>query len=105
MAERYGDEAFHRFLNEVFDIADDPIHKYGGEIHSYVGDAIFAVWRVSKRADKNSRALKAMREIYEAVERDAERVEQKFGIRPQVRIAIHRGPVIVGERPVIASAR
>ncbi len=97
MAQSIGDEAFHRYLNEVFDLADDPIHKFGGEVHSYVGDAIFAVWRVNRKSARNGRPLLAVKHIHAAVERHADRIETKYGIRPQVRIAIHRGPVIIGE--------
>ncbi len=42
-ATRLGDERFHQFLSSIFFDIDQPIVDFGGDIHSYVGDAVFAV--------------------------------------------------------------
>ena len=97
LAQQLGDVDFHRYLNRVFSILDEPIHKNGGEVHSYVGDAIFAVWPVAANRKKNARPLRALAEMHQLLEKYGDRVEKKFGTIPKVRAAIHVGPVVAGE--------
>src|SRR5215468_8688147 len=48
LAERIGPAAVHRFLDDVFRLASDPIADTGGEIYQYVGDEIVITWTVSE---------------------------------------------------------
>jgi adenylate cyclase len=50
LAERLGDERFHRFLNEVFWDLTDPVLESAGEIYRYIGDEIIVTWPVRRRA-------------------------------------------------------
>ena len=96
-AQKEGDVRFHRLLNEFFALLDEPIHRRGGEVHSYVGDALFAVWPVSANPGDNSRVLQALSEAQTLIQRSEDRFQQSFNTHPQLRVAIHKGSVVVGE--------
>jgi len=96
-AEKIGDEKFHRFLNRLFILFDDPIHKYGGEVHSYVGDAIIAVWPLANDKRKNTRVFQALLEIQEICREKEGVLINEFNIQPNIHAAIHAGRVAVGE--------
>ncbi len=96
-AQTLGDVQFHKYLNRLFMLLDEPITRFGGEVHSYVGDAIIAVWPFYSDPQKNRRVLSAVSSMQEICSKHSTAIEQEFGIKPQVRIALHAGPVIVGE--------
>jgi len=96
-AQAIGDTAFHRYLNHLFVLFDQPIVAAGGEVHSYVGDSIIAVWPLSGDVARNSRVLEALSRIVACCRDEADDTEARFGIRPGVRAAINGGPVVIGE--------
>lgn len=97
LAQKIGDVKFHQCLNRIFVLVDEPIDKYGGEVHSYVGDSVFVVWPISASHEKNARALKTISEIHDIISDAAASIEEEFGFVPSVRIAVHKGPVVAGE--------
>src|ERR1041385_3383619 len=56
MAEKgpAGVEALARILNEYFGQLIDIIHKYGGDVVKFAGDAVIAVWPDRKSTRLNS---------------------------------------------------
>lgn len=96
-AQAIGDTSFHRYINQLFILFDPAITRHGGEVHSYVGDAIIAVWPLTELPDRNSRVLRALAEIAEITVSEAARIEKLFGVKPGVRAAIHGGSVVAGE--------
>jgi adenylate cyclase len=96
-AQKIGDIAFHRYLNQLFVLFDRPIVANGGEIHSYVGDAVIAHWPFGEDIERNSRVLEALAQITSICHSQADRIEAMFSIRPGVRAAIHAGRVVAGE--------
>ena len=96
-AQNKGDVTFHKYLNKLFILMDGPIHRHGGEVHSYVGDAIFAVWPVSGNPKKDARPLDTLMDIKALLEERSAQIEQEFGQEPELRVAIHKGPVVIGE--------
>ena len=97
LAQKIGDVAFHEYLNAVFVLVDDAIASSGGEVHSYVGDSIFVTWRYTKDPKKNARALDAFVKINEAMSEHAAKIEAKYGERPDIRLAFHKGRIVAGE--------
>lgn len=97
LAQKLGDVAFHRYLNRIFHLLDAPIHQHGGEVHSYVGDSVFAVWPVHEKPEKNARVLHALAQMHTIIEHNGEKIEREFGERRGIRAAIHLGPVVTGE--------
>jgi adenylate cyclase len=96
LAERLGDAGFLDFLNRlVFDLTD-AVFEAGGEIYRYIGDEVIVTWR---RADERSAlaALLCVLAIEDALGRRRGDYLAAFGAAPQLRAALHAGPVIVGE--------
>lgn len=96
-AQKIGDTNFHKFLNELFILMDQPIHKFDGEIHSYVGDAILAVWPLDKSPEKNERIFKAIQSIQQICILNQNAMLEKFNVLPEISISVHAGPVAIGE--------
>lgn len=96
IAEHLGPLRFHGLLDRIaFDVAD-AVATYHGEIHRYVGDEIIVTWP----ADRGLRDAACVRTAFAMVggvdRRQAGYVED-FGVKPAFHIAIHVGPVVVGE--------
>ena len=96
LAERLGDEAFHRFLNRVFFDVTEPVLDAGGEIYRYVGDEIIVTWPRAKGAH-DAAAIACLFAIEDALARGRAEYRRRFGAEPRLRCALHAGPLIVGE--------
>ena len=96
MAAAIGDEHFHALLSEIFGDADREIVDHGGEVHSYVGDALFATWPLGRKA-RNGRAVSATFAVLDGIARAAPIYRKRFGVTPRFRAALHGGPVVAGE--------
>jgi adenylate cyclase len=96
LAERLGDEAFHRFLNQVFFDISDPVLAAGGEIYRYIGDEIIVTWPLARGA-RNAGCIACFFAIDDALARRREAYSRAFGTEPRLRGALHAGPVVVGE--------
>ena len=96
LAERLGDAGFHRFLNRVFFDITDPVLESGGEIYRYVGDEIIISWRAAKTGAAR-RAIECLFAITDTLDDHASQYRAEFGAAPQLRGAIHLGPLVVGE--------
>ncbi|MDM0071091.1 adenylate/guanylate cyclase domain-containing protein [Variovorax sp. J31P207] len=96
MAERLGALQAHRFLAAVFSAVAEPIELWRGEIYQYVGDEIVITW-VEADGVVDARALRCFFAMRAAMAADANRFVQRFGVRPELRAALHLGEVIAGE--------
>ncbi|MFD0917878.1 adenylate/guanylate cyclase domain-containing protein [Pseudahrensia aquimaris] len=97
LAREMGDLRFHNFLSEFFFQADASIVATGGEIVSYVGDAVIVTWPLRDDPKRNADCLKALRLIDERMKQEAPSFEAEYGHRARFRAALHGGPVVVGE--------
>ena len=91
-----GDERFHGLLSSIFAEADREIVDHGGEVHSYVGDAMIATWPLGNEK-MNGRAVVAAFAVLDGVARRSSSYGKRFGVTPRFRVALHGGPVIAGE--------
>ena len=96
IAERLGPTGVHRFLNDVFALAADPVDELRGEVHQYVGDEMVVTWPVAT-GRVHARAAACFFAIERALEGAAPAFERTFGVVPRIRAALHAGDVIVGE--------
>ena len=91
-------EAVWNLLTRYFDEMSAVVHRYGGTVEKYIGDAIMAVFGVpTLHEDDALRALRAaveMRDVLAAMNPDLEAV---WGVRLANRIGVHTGEVIVGD--------
>lgn len=96
IAGRIGNQAFHRFVSRVFFDIDAPIVDHGGEVISFVGDALIAGWPLGGR-ERNGEAVAAVFAALDTLERHAAGYRDDFGLEPHMRAVIHGGPVVAGE--------
>lgn len=96
-ARELGDVRFHEYLSEFFHQLDRAIVRNGGEIVSYVGDAVIVTWPLHENAERNAACLRALTTMRQRVQSRSSYFEREFGRVPEFRAALHGGPVVVGE--------
>lgn len=96
LARELGDAGFHRYLSKFFFDCDDIFVNAGGEVYSYVGDAVIVVWPFDT-PQKNARPVRAVVALRDRLTRLAPVYVSRFGIPPAFRCALHGGSVVTGE--------
>jgi adenylate cyclase len=98
LADRFGDRVYLGVLNRLLQAVTPVIAHSGGEIYRYVGDAVIVTWppRLAP-ARAATAAVACAAGCVARVRRDAPRFEAAFGTAPELRAAIHLGPVIGAE--------
>jgi adenylate cyclase len=96
IAAEIGDERFHALVSGVFADADREVVDHGGEVHSFVGDAMIATWPLGD-VKRNGQAVLAAFAILEGLAKARARYRRLFGVTPQLRVALHGGLVSAGE--------
>ncbi|MCO6491850.1 MAG: 2Fe-2S iron-sulfur cluster binding domain-containing protein [Phaeodactylibacter sp.] len=86
-------------LNRFFSALGEPILMNNGLIYQYVGDEIVGVFGLESSDNMQNclaamRAALGMKAALEVLNKD---IQQEFGIRLEVGIGVHFGPVIVGK--------
>jgi adenylate cyclase len=86
------------FLGEFFSLAADAIFEYGGTLDKFIGDAVMAFFGAPlPQPDHAERAVHSACAVMASLDEWNER-RRREGLDPvQVRIAIHSGPVVVGD--------
>ncbi|MFN0263898.1 adenylate/guanylate cyclase domain-containing protein [Tepidamorphus sp. 3E244] len=96
IAEQIGDEYFHAFVSQVFFDIDAPVVDRGGEVMSFVGDALIADWPMGPPA-QNRRVIEAAFAVCDVLRARGDAYRQRFGLEPQIRVILHGGAVVAGE--------
>ncbi|MCB2079859.1 MAG: adenylate/guanylate cyclase domain-containing protein [Novosphingobium sp.] len=96
IAGKLGDEDFHAFVSQVFFDIDAPIVDDGGEVMSFVGDALIANWPLCA-PERNACAIGAAFRVMDVLEARAQDYLHRFGVTPRLRAVLHGGPVVAGE--------
>jgi adenylate cyclase len=96
IAERLGDLMYHRFLNRLVADVSEPVTEAAGDIYRYVGDEIIVTWSLGRR-NAAGRALPCLLAIEDTLARRHVDYRTAFGVAPQMRAALHAGPVVSGE--------
>lgn len=97
IARKLGDIRFHEFLSEFFYQVDRAIVKFGGEIVSYVGDAVIVTWPLHRKREKNAACLKTVKFMHAQIDAHRDYFMREFDMVPQFRAALNGGAVVVGE--------
>ncbi|MGH6814954.1 MAG: adenylate/guanylate cyclase domain-containing protein [Hyphomicrobiaceae bacterium] len=96
LATDLGDERFYEFLSAFFFEIDSAIVEHGGEVYTYVGDAMIATWPLG-RPEANAQAVHAVFAARAHVAGKAAWFRERFGRIPHFRAIVHGGPVVSGE--------
>ena len=97
LALKLGDVRFHEYLSQFFFEADQAIVSTGGEIVSYVGDAVIVTWPLNDAPKENASAIITLGKIVARLKEIAPEFLENFGFAPEIRAALHGGSVVVGE--------
>jgi adenylate cyclase len=96
MAERFGDLAYHRFLNRFFRDVTDAALDHGAAIYKYVGDEAILTWR-AEDALSPAQCLLCAFAVRSRIASKAMEYEERYGMVPEYRAALHIGTVVAGE--------
>ena len=88
----------YHILNRFFGELGEPILLNGGLIYQYVGDEIVGLFGVQGVEPEQAclGALRAGLGMIHALDRLNDRIEADFGVRLEIRVGAHYGPLIIG---------
>jgi class 3 adenylate cyclase len=97
LSERLGPFKTRSLMGKFLSDAAQPITDHGGEIYLYKGDGLIALWPFAK-AVRGAAILRAIDDIFAAIDREAEAYRESFGLVPSFRVGVHGGEVVVSEQ-------
>jgi adenylate cyclase len=95
-AERHGDLRAQQYLGEIFRVMADPVRRYRGSIDDYIGDSAIISWHFDTGA-RQAACIRCALGVFAALRADPDWWIERFGEVPQLRAALHGGPVITAE--------
>ena len=95
-ASRLGNDQYFKLLNEVYFAFSAPIEQFGAEIYQFVGDEIVMSWDLESGIDNNT-CVKLFFELQEVLKENEGKYQDKYGVSPSFKGALHLGEVITGE--------
>jgi class 3 adenylate cyclase len=97
-SESRGEEAAYSLMRRLSALMTNAVEEQGGTVRSFTGDGLMALFGVPVALeDAPLRACRAALEIQKRVGSDTSLIEAKYGLRPQIRIGVNTGPMIVGQ--------
>ncbi|MFT3682191.1 MAG: adenylate/guanylate cyclase domain-containing protein [Ferruginibacter sp.] len=100
IAESIGHIRYFEMLKEYYADLSDSIINYSGEVYQYVGDEIVVSWNL-KNGLYNNNCIQCFFDIKEAIKREAQKYNERFGLLPEFKAGFHVGKVTTGEIGVI----
>jgi adenylate cyclase len=100
IAENLGHVRYFEMLREYYADISGPIIKYSGEIYQYVGDEVIVSWTL-KKGLQNNNCIQCFFAMKEALEKQARKYKDRFGVLPGFKAGFHMGKVTTGEIGVI----
>ena len=100
IAENLGHVRYFEMLREYYTDLSGPIIKYSGEIYQYVGDEVIVSWTL-KDGLKNNNCIYCFFAMKAALEKQARKYNEHFGVLPGFKAGFHMGKVTTGEIGVI----
>src|SRR3979411_61215 len=84
-------------INGCFDVLDDAISHYGGEVDKFLGDAVMATFGAPVAHDDDPRrAVLAALEMQSALRRLNVQLRKEIGCELEMRIGVNTGVVLAG---------
>ena len=99
-SERSGEEAAFALMRRVAGMMTNVVEEQGGSVRNFTGDGVMALFGVPVALeDAPLRACRAALTIHDRLASASSEIAATHGIRPQLRIGINTGPVVVGKVP------
>jgi adenylate cyclase len=97
LGERLDPEELRAVLGSYFAALAREIHRRGGVVDKYIGDAVIAVFGIPQtRDDDAARAVVAAVAMQEAIERENIELQRRYGVQLACRIGVATGAVVGG---------
>jgi class 3 adenylate cyclase/tetratricopeptide (TPR) repeat protein len=97
LGERLDPETLRGVMSRYFATAQAAMERHGGTVEKFIGDAVMAVFGVpTLREDDAVRAIRAVVELTDALERLNAELDREHGIRIAIRTGVNTGEVVVG---------
>lgn len=97
LSEALGEEATFKVMERIYEGMITAVLEEEGNVQELTGDGIFALFGAPiALEDAPLRACRAALALQYKLKALNDRLENELGIRPQARIGIHTGPVVVG---------
>jgi class 3 adenylate cyclase len=98
ISEKLDPEEVKEITGRIFDDVSKIVSKYDGFIEKYAGDAVMALFGVTRsHEDDPVRAVKSAEEIHELVKTLSPQYEEKIGLPLAMHSGINTGLVVTGE--------
>jgi len=98
LGEQLDSESLRETMSRYFDAMSAAITRHGGTIEKYIGDAVMAVFGLPRvHEDDALRAVRAARDMQEALAGLNERLQRTYGITLENRTGVHTGEVVAGD--------
>jgi class 3 adenylate cyclase len=95
-SERAGEEASFTLMQDLAALMTDVVHAQGGTVKSFTGDGVMALFGApTALEDAPLRACRAALEIQERIKATSAEIERKHGLRPQLRVGVNTGAVVI----------
>ena len=96
VSERLGEEGTFELIQPIYGLIDTAVREQGGSVKDFTGDGAMALFGASDALeDAALRACRAGLTIHERLAAAAPAIEAKHGVRPQMRIGVNSGLVVV----------
>ncbi len=97
ITEQIGNEKAYQLLTRLIAMAVTAVKAEGGTALTFGGDSLLAAFGAPVAVeDASLRACRAALSFQAAIAQSSDAIEQRFGVRPQFRIGISGGMVVVG---------
>ena len=98
ISERIGEEGTFALVRPIYELMAAAVREQGGSVKDFTGDGIMALFGVPVALeDAPLRACRAGLLIQERLAAVAAEIEAKHSVRPEMRIGINTGPVVVAQ--------
>ncbi len=97
LAERLGEEETYRLMQPVYEHMIETIDGFGGTVQDLAGDGMVALFGAPIAVeDAPLRACRAALSLQSRMADLADELEARHGVRPQLRVGLNTGPVVIG---------
>lgn len=96
IAEKLGHVSYFDFLRMYYDSFSDAIINHSGEVYQYIGDEVVITWKADDGI-RNANCLKTFFSLKESLNNQHPLFQEKFGITPDFKAALHIGAATTGE--------
>jgi class 3 adenylate cyclase len=106
LGERLDPESLRQVMRRYFGTVQVALERHGGTVEKFIGDAAVAVFGVPAVHDDDAmRAVRAVFELREALERLNDELQREHGVRIVTRTGANTGEVVVGGAKSAADQR